>query len=101
MWSSAAAHCGRAEPDACLDMQKWHERWDAASWREYLAAGETEDEVARLRQCTHTGRPLGTPEFIKSLERATQRQLAPQKGGRRGKQDDGKQQALLFERCKG
>jgi len=55
------------------------------SWREYLAAGESEAEIAAIRQCAHTGRPLGAPEFIHSLEQATLRHLGPQKGGRPGK----------------
>jgi putative transposase len=86
LWSGAAAHCGRAEPHACLEMEMFRERWDVPAWRKYLAAGETEDEIAALRPCRHTGRLLGTPEFIKSLEQATRRQLVPQKGGRPGKQ---------------
>ena len=31
-----------------------------------------------------TGRPLGGDEFVHSLEQATRRSLAPQKGGRSG-----------------
>jgi hypothetical protein len=31
---------------------------------------------------THTGRPLGTADFVTALERSTLRLLAPQKGGR-------------------
>jgi hypothetical protein len=48
----------------------------------YLAAGESEADLAALRQCTHTGRPLGSPEFIEALEKSMRRHLAPQKGGR-------------------
>ena len=53
--------------------------------QEYLATVESDEELAAIRQCTHTGRPLGTPEFIHSLGRATQRDLAARKGGRPGK----------------
>jgi hypothetical protein len=50
MWSSAAAHCSKAAPEPCLDMEMFRERWDVEAWREYLAMGETESEIAALRQ---------------------------------------------------
>jgi len=97
-WSSAAAHCGLAPPDAIWDMTQWRERWNESSWREYLAAQGTEEEIAALRQCTYSGRPLGTPEFIDGLEKAMKRQLAPQKGGRpKKKAIDKNQGALVFD----
>lgn len=97
-WSSAAAHCGAAEPDVCLAMDTWGQHWSVSSWRSFLGAGETESALAALRQCTHTGRPLGTPEFVKTLEQEMKRQLAPRKGGRPAKPSpDGKQQNLGFD----
>jgi len=64
---------------------------------EYLAEGEAEGEVAALRESTHTGRPLGTAEFVHSLEQAMQRRLARQKGGRRSHPSDGGiQNSLAF-----
>lgn len=50
--------------------------------RVYLRAGESESEIRSVRECTHTGRPLGTEEFVKELEASTQRVLSPRKGGR-------------------
>jgi len=97
-WSSAAAHCSAAQPEVALDMELWRERWNASSWRQYLAEKDTPEQIAALRQCTHTGRPLGTPEFIAALEKATQRHLAPHKGGRPEKPlADGKQKAIIFD----
>jgi putative transposase len=81
-WSSAAAHCGTLQPDGYLAMELWQARWTACSWRTFLATGETESELTAIRQCTHTGRPLGAPEFIGSLERKMHRNLAAQKRGR-------------------
>jgi putative transposase len=81
-WSSAAVHCGAAAAGDWLAMKDWQSRWDVSSWREYLAAGEDESEIAAVRQCTHTGRPLGTEEFVRDLEAAAKRLLAPRKGGR-------------------
>jgi putative transposase len=81
-WSSAAAHCGTVPADESLSMALWLKRWTHANWCEYLAAGETETELALIRQATHTGRPLGTDEFVRALEESTNRRLVPQKGGR-------------------
>jgi hypothetical protein len=53
-----------------------------AQWRDFLAQGESAAEVSALRICTHTGRPLGSPEFVTALEQLTLRPLAPRKGGR-------------------
>jgi putative transposase len=96
-WSSAAAHCGREAPDTMLAMQPWRKRWTALEWAEFLAAGESASELRALRQSTHTGRPLGTPDFVAGLERSTLRLLAPQKGGRpRKPANDFRQTEIMF-----
>jgi REP-associated tyrosine transposase len=95
-WSSAAAHCGFTVADEWLAMEEWKQRWDVSSWKDFLAAGETESERMAIRECTHTGRPLGTEEFVHELEEATKRTLAPQKGGRPVKIAKDKQQGELF-----
>jgi putative transposase len=98
-WSSAAAHCGCREPDGCLDMETWKDRWSTGTWREYLAEGESQGDVAEIRRCTHTGRPLGTPEFLRSVEQLTLRPLAARKGGRPRKSAQNQaQQVLIFEK---
>ncbi|MGC1265047.1 MAG: hypothetical protein WA853_02105, partial [Candidatus Acidiferrum sp.] len=56
--------------------------WSSETWREYLNCGENETELRGLRKCTHSGRPLGSQDFVHSLEQATSRRLEPQKGGR-------------------
>jgi putative transposase len=81
-WSSAAAHCHADTPDPLLEMDQWRKRWIPSEWSEYLRAGASQAEVAALRHSTHTGRPLGTPEFVTALEESTSRPLAPRKGGR-------------------
>jgi putative transposase len=97
-WSSAATHCGATAPDGLLTLEPWTERWDVSSWREYLLAGETEEELLSVRQSTHTGRPLGSQEFVWELEKATERKLAPRKGGRPARQtDDERQSEFSFE----
>ena len=79
--SSAAAHCGSGVADADVQMAKWAKRCSSASWKEYLDHGESDPEIAAIRKCTHTGRPLGTVGFLRELEQATLRQLIPKKGG--------------------
>jgi hypothetical protein len=41
-----------------------------------------ETAIAALRRSTHTGRPLGSPDFVSTLEKSTSRLLAPRKAGR-------------------
>jgi len=81
-WSSAAVHCATANEEGWLTMQPWAQQWNACSWRDYLKAGAPESEAQSVRQCTHTGRPLGSEEFVSEMERKTGRLLAPGKGGR-------------------
>ncbi len=42
--------------------------------------------VGSIRAGTHTGRPLGSHDFVVSLERQLHRNLAPRPGGRPPKQ---------------
>lgn len=81
-WSSAAAHCGLTQPDAMLEMKRWSRRWTAAEWCEFLSRAESPSAVTELRRSTHTGRPLGSPEFVAALEQSMSRPLVPRKGGR-------------------
>jgi putative transposase len=81
-WSSAAAHCGTADADPCLDMSTWRKAWSEASWRRFLEEGESEAELRAIRRSTYSGRPLGAEEFIHALEQRTRRRLTPAKAGR-------------------
>jgi putative transposase len=81
-WSSALAHCGELAADPLLEMEPWAKRWTAREWETFLAYRQSESEARALRQCTHTGRPLGEPGFVAGLEASLSRPLAPQKGGR-------------------
>src|ERR1700757_4005208 len=80
-WSSAGAHCFGL-PDDSVDLDLWNRRWTASTWKEYLASTETKSQLDALRQCAHSGRPLGDDAFVLSLEEATQRKLVAAKGGR-------------------
>lgn len=80
-WSSAAAHCASEDPGPMLEMERWEKRWTVKEWREFLMA-ESSGDARAIRQSTHTGRPLGSRDFVAQLEKLTLRPLVPQKGGR-------------------
>jgi putative transposase len=97
-WSSAGMHCGVVQADPRLAMEAWSKRWSAASWRAYLANGETEAELKAMRRCTHTGRPLGDAQFLREMEQVTRRTLSRQRGGRPyGRDVNQAQEVLAFE----
>jgi hypothetical protein len=57
----------------------------------------SEAEADAIPRNTHTGRPLGAPDFVAGLEKALRRRLAPGKGGRFLKLEvDARQEALGF-----
>lgn len=97
-WSSAALHCGDEEVRGGVDMSLWRAAWTSSDWRAYLREGGAGDEADAIRRNTHTGRPLGTEEFVEGLEGALHRRLRPEKGGRpRRLPPDARQTAVIFE----
>src|SRR5271163_5163380 len=96
-WSSAAAHFGAVLPPAMLDTELWQQHWRPEEWRAYVRHGETDEEIAAIRACTFSGRPLGSSEFIRMMEERLQRTLMPNKGGRpRQPSFNPTQQSLAF-----
>jgi hypothetical protein len=73
-------------------MQLWRGRWSAVTWRAYLDAGVTESQLAAIRRSTYSGRPLGSQEFTRTLEKEIKRRLAPQKRGPKKKTDKSENQ---------
>jgi hypothetical protein len=65
------------------------------TWREYLNAGVTESQLAAIRRSTYSGRPLGSQEFIHTLEKETKRRLVPQKRGPKKKTDKSEAQGTF------
>ena len=65
------------------------------TWREFLEQADADGEAGRLRRNTHSGRPLGTADFVKALEQTLHRKLAPQRGGRPHKREDDPAQTSL------
>jgi putative transposase len=96
-WSSAHLHCATANTETWMTMQPWRNRWPADTWRDYLNAGETESNLIAIRHNTHTGRPLGSAEFTRALEKETKRRLAFQRRGPKKKTARGQsQQSFSF-----
>jgi putative transposase len=78
-WSSASAHCGFTT-EALLNAD-WPGSALPADWQSRLAGGVNTEEEQRIRECTFTGRPRGDERFVKSVEAAAGRLLAPAKRG--------------------
>ncbi len=88
-------HCGTAPLRRIAAHATWEQSWTAGDWRNYLAAGTSPAEA--IGESTHTGPPLGTPEFIQRLERDSGSALVAQKGGRpRQAVSDPRQSTLNF-----
>jgi len=79
-WSSARTHlCG--DRDGVTDVAEWANHWTIGSWRNFVDADAPSDDDA-VRHSTHCGRPLGSEDFIRSLESHLDRKLSARKGGR-------------------
>ena len=79
-WSSARAHI-RKETHPLLSgcpLEKAIPDWGA-----YLGQPDNPEDVKRFVEHEHTGRPLGSEEFVKRLEDLTGRVLAPKRRGRK------------------
>jgi putative transposase len=77
-WSSAKAHT-IGKDDLLVKVKPMLER--VGSWREYLDSGLDSTDADIIRRHTRSGRPLGSPAFVESLEAKTGRQLVPGKRG--------------------
>lgn len=75
-WSSARVHSWAGAGDGILD-RGWVDYcggWDYEEWRTMLA-GEDGGGIEELRRATLAGEPLGSGEFVKTLERKAGRRL--------------------------
>ena len=82
-WSSAAAHCGSKDASGLLHLPVWTKMLPPeGTWRDSLAQPTDEALAAKLRLWTHRGRPLGSDNFVSTLERLVGRRLRPLPVGR-------------------
>ena len=77
-WSSVHAHM-RKEDDLLVRVEPMLERVD--DWEAYLGEGIPESVLKRIRHHGRTGRPVGSEDFIRTLERKTGRSLRKRKPG--------------------
>jgi putative transposase len=94
-WSSAAVHCGAAPAVPWLDTDRWQRRWSTADWRAHLETTQEEANLQAVRNSTYSGRPLGSAEFIRALEREAHRPLTPRKPGPKKRPESSHEQAIL------
>jgi len=91
-WSSARAHL-KGEDDLLVRMAPMLEL--VANWRDYLREPGDTSIAEHIHSHAHTGRPLGSDDFVKELEDQLQRTLHPQKRGPKPKPDAGAQLDLF------
>jgi putative transposase len=78
-WSSARAHAG-LRVDSLLDPERPFPG-HIGDWAAWLRAGLEEQTAERLKVNTSTGRPTGSDDFVRELERRLGRRLRPRKRG--------------------
>ena len=86
-WSSALAHCENVA-DGILS-KEFPPPGIVDNWADWLRT-EDEENVARIRTTTRTGRPCGGKHFLAQLESLLGRVLRPKKRGRKTKPSSGK-----------
>ena len=83
-WSSAAAHVAGRDDEVLKSAPLLGL---VPNWREYVQRECNEKELEELRRHEHTGRPLGTDAFLRSVESLVGRTLLPKKAGRKRKNE--------------
>jgi hypothetical protein len=76
-------------------MDAWRNRWSSDSWRTYLQATQHESSRRAIRDSTFSGRPLGSVEFTRALEKQEHRPLTRQKPGPKKRSEAVAGQAIL------
>ncbi len=85
-WSTAAVHLGCADRWNLVTLRDWRNEWSTNAWRAVLRHGLS--DVGAIREATYGGRPLGSNEFVASLEAGLQRKLTRGPFGRPKKKQE-------------
>ncbi len=80
-WSSARAHLFGADDPILAETDPFAEA--PCVWRDWLAAGADPAPEDAIRRNTATGRPTGSEAFVRRIESALGRTLAPRRRGRK------------------
>src|SRR3989338_5727773 len=75
-WSSAKAHVYNKKDSLLTNFYLMEE---IGNWAEYLKGEEAPEELRRIRFQTHSGRPLGSIDYLKRLEGLLGRELIKRK----------------------
>ncbi|MFA7683947.1 MAG: transposase [Syntrophales bacterium] len=79
-WSSAAYHVGDIDEDVLLKSRDLYGL--VRDWREYLLdTDKSKDALSCVMRSTRTGRPAGSHDFVKNIEKLIGRPLQKQKSG--------------------
>jgi putative transposase len=82
-WSSARAHlCGK--DDTLVTVKPLLDRY--GDFAAFLGAAEDQQATRALRKAETTGRPAGSAEWVREIERRSGRSLAPKKRGPKAKE---------------
>ncbi|MCX6568541.1 MAG: transposase [Candidatus Aminicenantes bacterium] len=79
-WSSAWAHVTKESHPL---LSPFPLESGISDWSAYLKQKDSPEEMKKFIAHEHTGRPLGSEDFIRRLEELTGRVLAPKKRGRK------------------
>ena len=77
-WSSAHAHLESTD-DSLVTVKPMLER--ITDWTTYLASTNQDDQIESIHRHNRSGRPLGSAEFIQTLEQQTGKFLTPKRPG--------------------
>jgi putative transposase len=89
LWSSAAAHCGKALPGLLNLESVWSKQFLAmADWTSWLSDGDEAEEMQVLRRNIEKGLPCGSESFVQKLGRQVGRLLEHRPQGRPQKTKD-------------
>ncbi len=79
-YSSARAHIGGVRDEVLAE--ELFEEGQRKEYIEFIRVGILEDQVRNIRYSTKTGRPLGSEEFIRKMEKKLGRQFVLKSPGR-------------------
>ena len=79
-WSSVHAHLDGID-DELVSVRPMLEKFP--NWADYLGGFQSTEMLRKVRKHTRTGRPLGSVNFIETLESLTGRSLKPLRPGRK------------------
>jgi hypothetical protein len=78
-----------------LSFDAWQQQLSCDTWQAHLQATHPESSRKAIRDSTFSGRPLGSVEFIRALERQEHRPLIRQKPGPKKRSAPGQKQAIF------